>query len=83
MKYQELYLFKKYMKKFYFSNLLLAIIDSVYEVSTYRKPGSLESFKGFSLMRDLEDLYGPLVTSADNTGRSPDPAVALGTCWLT
>ena len=39
------------MKKFYFSNLLLAIIDSVYEVSTYRKPGLLESFKGFSLIR--------------------------------
>ena len=28
-------------------------------------------------MRDLEDLYGPLVTSTDNTGISPDPAVAL------
>ena len=25
-------------------------------------------------MSDLEDIYGPLVISADNTGRSPDPA---------
>ena len=28
-------------------------------------------------MRDLEDHYGPLVTSTDNTVRSLDPAVAL------
>ena len=28
-------------------------------------------------MRDPEDPYGPLVTSTDKTGRSPDPAFAL------
>ena len=29
------------------------------------------------MMRDLEDLYGPPVTSNDNTGGSLDPAGAL------
>ena len=33
--------------------------------------------KGVFAMRDLEDHYGPLVISTDNTGRSQDPAVAL------
>ena len=42
----------------------------------YNTVATAQEVRAFT-MRDPEDNFGPLVTSTDKTGRSPDPTIAL------
>ena len=61
-------------------SFVLSVIESMGEIviesGHLRQQGNSNPGRRIT-MRDLEDLYGPLVTSTDHTGRSPDPAGAL------